>query len=222
MQYRAEATSVEGFVQQIACCYLRHGYWFYVTGRIPIHKNQQMVDAKLVAKYGIDVSESTRLRRKRAGYANLQYLRYDRFFVILATKGIHKFFDEEGERIRDIRRIPLVHGGYSISYRRGGRTRTGEPDTSWHAHVSIERDAYLELRAKLLEMACHRRVEDLAVAFYDIPFERYAPVRRQLLLLLRRVNEVRHRAGFSLVPADVLSLRRRVVKPYGPVMSRAP
>ena len=39
MQYRSEATSVEGFVQQIACCYLRHGYWFYVTGVVPERKD---------------------------------------------------------------------------------------------------------------------------------------------------------------------------------------
>ena len=214
MRYRAEATSVEGFVQQVACCYLRHGYWFYVTGLIPGHKDPRAVDAKLVAKYGIDVSESTRLRRKRAGYANLQYIRHGRFFVILATKGLHKFFDEEGERIRDIRRIPLVYAGYSISYRRGGRTRSGEPDTTWHAHVTIERDTYLGLRAKLLEMVMHRRVDELGLAFYDIPFERYAPVRRQLLLLLWRVNETRKQAGYSILPVDVLCLRRRIAKPY--------
>lgn len=214
MQYRAEATSVVGFVQQIACCYLRHGYWFYVTGRIPGHKDPRAVDAKLVAKYGIEVSESTRLRRKRAGFANLQYLRHGRFFVILATRGVHKFFDEEGERIRDIRRIPLVYGGYSISYRRGGRTRTGAPDASWHAHVSIERTAYLGLRAGLLDAGL-RRANDLAAAFYDIPYERYAPVRRQLLLLLRQVNGVRKRAGLSPVPVEVLGLRRRIVRPFG-------
>ena len=65
MQYRAVATSVEGFVQQIACCYLRHGYWFYVTGRIPAGKDPLAVDEKLIAKYGIAVSESTRARRKQ-------------------------------------------------------------------------------------------------------------------------------------------------------------
>ena len=38
MQYRAVTSSVEGFVQQIACCYLRHGYWFYVKGWVPSGK----------------------------------------------------------------------------------------------------------------------------------------------------------------------------------------
>jgi hypothetical protein len=214
MQYRVEATSVEGFVQQIACCYLRHGYWFYVTGIVPGNKEPRMVDEKLIRKYGIAVSESTRLRRKRAGHANLQLLRHGRFFVLMATKGCHQFFEAEAGNIRDIRVAPLRYCGYAISYRRGGRTRAGEPDPSWHAHVAIKREAYLDLRAKFLELAQDRRADALALAFYELPFERYAPVRRQLLLLLRRVNEVRKRAGLTPVSKDVLSLRRRVVRPF--------
>ena len=53
MQYRSEVVSVAGFVQQIACSYLRHGYWWYVTGRIPGGKDAGIVERKLVEKYGI-------------------------------------------------------------------------------------------------------------------------------------------------------------------------
>ena len=216
MQYRAEATRIEGFVQQIACCYLRHGYWFYVTGTIPSHKNPAAVDAKLVSKYGIAVSESTRARRKRAGIANLQYLRHDRFFVLMATKGRHPFFEEERERIRDISRPPPIrYGGYSIGYRRGGRTRAGEPDPRWHSHVEIEREVYLDLQATFLDLALRERAEQLALRFYELPFERYAPIRRQLLRLLGLVNRVRKQAGLSQIPHEVLCLRRRPVKPFG-------
>ncbi len=214
MAYRVEATSVEGFVQQIACCYLRHGYWFYVTGVIPPGKDPRTVDIKLLAKYGIAVSESTRLRRKREGTANLQLIRHERFFVILATKGLHPFFEHETARIRDIRKSPLRYAGYAISYRRGGRTRSGEPDPTWHSHVAIDREQYLDARAKFLELARHRRADDLARALYELPFERYAPVRRQLLLLVKGVNELRKVAGYSPLPSEVLGLRRRVVKPF--------
>ena len=188
MPYRALATSVEGFVQQIACCYLRHGYWWYVTGRIPAHKDPRRTDEKLIRKYGIDVSESTRSRRKRLGRANLQYIRHQNFFVLLATKGEHPFFQEEAAAIRDIRRIPLRFAGYSISYRRGGRTRRGEKDAKWHAHVEIERQRYLELRDHFRELATRRSAEHLALAFYDLPYEPYAPIRRQMLKLLQAVN----------------------------------
>lgn len=215
MAYRVEVLTVEGFVQQLACCYLRHGYWFYVTGVIPKGKAIDVVDQKLLAKYHIEVSESTRARRKRLGQANLQYLRHGRYFVIIATKGQHAFFQAEANSIRDIRHCPLQYCGYSISYRRGGRTRSGERDLKWHAHVEIERRRFLELKAWLLELAAHRSVDQLAIAFYKLPFEPYAPVRRQLLNLWRSVNRVRKRAGFQPVPIEVLPLRRRIVRPFG-------
>jgi hypothetical protein len=215
MQYRSEVVSVTGFVQQIACSFLRHGYWWYVTGRIPAGKDAKVIDRKLVEKYGIGVSEWTRTRRKQLGQANLQYLRHDRLFAILATKGQHRFFDEEAASIRDIRHVPLRYSGYSISYRRGGRTRQGAPDHRWHAHVEIERHVYLGIRAYLLELAVHRSVDKLATEFYELPFEPYAPIRRQLLNLLRAVNLARKQAGYRPVPVEVLPLRRRIVKPFG-------
>ena len=52
MEYRCEATSVAGFIQQVAVAYLARGYWFYVAGQIPAHKDLQTVDRKLIEKYG--------------------------------------------------------------------------------------------------------------------------------------------------------------------------
>jgi len=202
-------------VQQIACSYLRHGYWFYVSGCIPDWKEPTQVDAKLIHRYEIDVSESTRRRRKKLGKANLQYLRFDRRFVILATTGAHYFRENESGAIRDIRRVPIKFHGYSISYRPGGRTRSGEVDPRWHAHVEIERERYKEIRDSLLDLSVHRSAKALALAFYQLPFEPYAPIRRQMLNLLRAVNRKRKAAGFELLPNQVLPLRRRIVKPFG-------
>lgn len=214
MQYRAVTTSVEGFVQQIACCYLRHGYWFYVKGRMPAGKRPEAIDQKLIDKYGINVGESTRARRKKAGRSNLQYIRHESTFVILATKGEHRFFDEEANLIRDIRRTPIRYAGYSISYKPGGRKKNGGNDDKWHAHVEIDRQQYLDLRAWFSERALRDSPEKLALAFYELPIAPYAPVRRQLLLMLREVNRIRKVAGRRQLPADILPLRRRVVKPF--------
>lgn len=116
---------------------------------------------------------------------------------------------------RHIRHFRLKYGGYSISYRSGGRTRSGDRDAKWHAHVEIERGRYLELKSWLLDKATHRSVERLAMDFYQVPIETYAPVRRQMLNLLRALNRVRRQAGFQLVPVEVLPLRRRIVRPFG-------
>ena len=48
-----------------------------------------------------------------------------------------------------------------------------------------------------------------------------APVRRQLLTLLRLVNDARKRAGFAAVPTKVLSLRRRIVRPFADDRTKA-
>lgn len=214
VKYRAEATSIEGFVQQLASCYLRHGYWWYVAGVVPSWKDPESVDIKLIRKYGIDISESTRARRKRLGKANLQYLRFGHFFVILATQGEHEFREVEAGAVRDIRRVPIKIHGYSISYRPGGRTKSGEKDPRWHSHVEIERSRYKEIRDRFLELAVHRSPNDLALEFYKLPYEPYAPIRRQMLNLLRAVNRARKAAGYELLPKEVLPLRRRVVKPF--------
>lgn len=214
MAYRAVTTSVEGFVQQIACCYLRHGYWFYVKGRVPSGKSPESIDAKLIAKYGIDISESTRARRKKLGRANLQYIRHERTFVLMATKGEHRFFNEEANLIRDIRRVPIRYAGYSISYKPGGRKKDGSNDDKWHAHVEIDRGQYLDLRAWFSERALRDSADKLANAFYQLPIAPYAPVRRQMLMMLREVNRVRKTAGKTQLPVEILPLRRRVVQPY--------
>ena len=212
--YRAVTTSVEGFVQQIACCYLRHGYWFYVTGNIPSGKSRDSIDQKLIQKYGIDVSESTRARRKKIGQSNLQYIRHESKFVILATKGEHCFFTEEANLIRDIRRVPIRYAGYSISYKPGGRKKDGSNDDKWHAHVEIDRAQYLDLKAWFAERALRDSSEKISTAFKRLPIAPYAPVRRQMLLMLREVNEARKIAGRTQLSSEILPLRRKVVLPF--------
>ena len=49
--------------------------------------------------------------------------------------------------------------------------------------------------------------------FGMLRFEPYAPVRRQLLNLLRAVNRARKQAGFEPVPVECLRLKRRIYRP---------
>ena len=209
MTYRCVATSVAGFVQQLAVCYVARGYYFYVTGRIPERKDPARIDAKLIAQYNLAVSKWTRARRRRGGQASVQYLRYDRFFVIIATHGEHPFFRAEGGQIHDFRKRPLHFMGYAIGCRRarGGGT--------WHASVRIQREACAELKAHLARLAVHRSVEELGRELRAIPYEPYAPVRDQLRGLLRAANHRRHAAGLELIPREALRLRRGPVKPFG-------
>lgn len=214
MPYRCVATSPEGLVQQLAVSYLRHGYWYYVTGRIKPGKDPEAIDRKLIEKYGIDISQRERSRRKRRGLANLQYIRYQNWFVILATEGHHAFKQQERDQIRDVRRVPIKFEGYSISYRRCGQTPAGGGSPKWRSCVRIDNDTYRDLKAFFLDRACHRSVENLRADFARLPYARYAPVRRQLLLLLRIVNVARSRAAYEKLPVSAITLRRQIVLPF--------
>jgi len=199
---------VAGFIQQLAVQYVTHGYWWYVAGHVPEGRDATKTDRKLIEQYDVELSRWARSRRKRAGRANVQYLRHERFFVIVATAGEHEFYRRE-PNVRDIRKVPVKYAGYSVSYRRSTVTGKG------HASVRLAPAEYKLIRAHLLDKATHWSAERLSAEFYMLSFEPYAPVRRQLLNLLRAVNRERKVAGFELVPDSCLHLKRRVVKPFG-------
>jgi hypothetical protein len=203
MRYRCEATTVEGFVQQLAVSYLRHGYWFYVAGCVPAAKDPSEVDCKLIDRYGIDLTKHERAARKRKGLANLQYLRFGRFFLLLSTYGEHRFFAEEAA-IRDARRQPIAFAGYSISHRVG------------KSCVRIEPNEYRELKRRMLQVAGELPVGILEREFRRLPFEPYAPVRKQLLAIYRAVNGRRAETGLSRIAIGCVRMKRRIYRPFAP------
>ena len=202
MEYRCEATSVAGFVQQLAVSYVGRGYFFYVRGEIPEKKDPRVVDENITGKYGIAIGKKARALRKASGLANIQYLRFERSFLLLATHGKHPFFDNEGSLIRDAREQPIKFGGYAVSFRNG------------HPHVRIEQRQYLELKAFLADGAVHRKAEWIRATLSGLPFEPYAPVRSQLHCILREINRRRGLAGYEFIPASCVRVRRRIVRPF--------
>ena len=211
--YRCEATSIEGFIQQLAVSYVGQGYWFYVSGVVPDRKDPRAVDAKLMTRYGVDISKWARARRKVGGLANVHYIRHDRFWVLLATKGVHRFFRDE-PNFKDIRQKPLKFEGYSISYKHGA-------DGKWHPSIRLHPDRYRELKAYFVDLATHRSAERLGIEFQALRAVPYAPVRRQLLDILRAVNRIRKEAGFAPLPTSVLRLRKWVIRPFADSSERA-
>ncbi|MBX9581500.1 MAG: hypothetical protein K2X87_14465 [Gemmataceae bacterium] len=205
MHRPVEATTIAGFVQQLAVAYVARGYVFYVTGVIPPYKDPAAVDAKLCAKYGVGLSKWARARRKAAGAASHAYLRYRRFFVLLATHGESPFFEAERDLVRDVRKTPVRFSGYSISVRGG------------HAHVRIDQPVYLGLKAYLVGTAGKRSADQLAAEMREVlAFEPYAPVRSQCLGILRAVNRARTAAGLEELPRTCLRMYRRPVRPFEP------
>lgn len=203
--YQCVATSAIGFVQQLAVAYVTTGHWFFVSGWIPEGKCPELVDSKLIERYGIESRRWERARKKKAGVASLHYIRFERFFVLVSTHGRHRFFEEEGKSIKDARRTPIRGLGYAISCRGG------------HCHVRIDQAEYKRLKAFLEGVAVHRSKESLEVYVWGLPFEPYAPVRRQLLNLVRAVNRLRDVAGFERLDFKCVRTKRRIVKPFEPL-----
>ena len=199
-------TTRDAFVHYLVTSVICRGYWFYVTGRIPDGKDPTVIDQKLIAKYDAGISKSARWRRKKLGRANVRYVRWNRLFVLFATKGDHPFFQLE-TGIKDIRKVPLKVGGYSLSFR-----RDGHPDARRHrtyrVHVRIEQEEFNALLAKFdCDVLC-RSTDRLVDRLYRLPYLGYAPVRRQLCLLLRRVNTRRRLAGRPSIPKSCLFFHR--------------
>jgi hypothetical protein len=259
---------MEGLLQQVALSYLRHGYWWYVTGIIPERKDPDEVDHNILIKYDIRKDWRFIAHNKARGLANLQYIRHGRFYLLMATKGVHEFKEREAKRIRDARQCPILiprfppvsvetsrkktrkqapaFDGYAVSYRRGGYLRKspdekvayreamehwkrqtllgkrlprpprGTPDPKWHSCVEIERQTQLRLRAYFLDIAKRRRPENLAYEFTHTGFLPYQPVKRQLVRIVKDVNQTRSVAGCAeQIPYRVvLGLKREQILPF--------
>lgn len=197
--------SRDGFVHYLVTSLICRGYWFYVTGWIPDGKDATAIDRKLTDKYDCAISKSARWRRKKLGKANVRYVRCGRFFLLIATKGEHGFFEEEAN-IRDIRKAPIKFNGYSISFRRDGRPTANATTIQYRVHVRIEKERFKELTAEFEAIGIRMSADRLAARLYELPFHGYAPVRRQLCTLLRLINRRRRRAGLTQLPKDCLFL----------------
>jgi hypothetical protein len=80
--------------------------------------------------------------------------------------------------------------------------------------VRIQPNEYRMMKAFFEDMALRRTAGSLGSELQAISYEPYAPVRRQLLCVLRAVNRKRASAGFEPLPSSVLRLKRRINKPF--------
>ena len=172
--------------------YVGTGHFFYVTGCIPDKKPAASIDEKLLQRFEIAMPRWQRSRRKRSGIASVHYLRFESFFILLATHGHHRFYEEHTqEQIQDCRRIGIKFEGYSI--RHGYSTHTSK----WHTLVRLDSETYKNLTAYMLDHAKRRSKEYLEDLFRSVWFQPYRPVREQLLAILRKVNRERKQVGFE-------------------------
>ncbi len=196
------STSITGFIQQLAVSYVGNGYWFYVVGEVPKGKDAAAIDAKLVERYGVAISKWSRYRRKQNGMANVQYIRFGSVFALLATRGKHRFFEDEHVNIRDCRRVPIKVFGYAISHRRG------------HVCVRIEREEFKRMKAAIVEKSNRGWTGGTSPMELVLGrFEPYGPILRQG----RELDRLWHRRQRTVMP-HMKRYDRRIVKPFEPIV----
>jgi hypothetical protein len=200
-----EVRTVSEFIRHFAINVVSRGYLFYVAGVIPPGKDPAKVDFKITERYGIAISKWARWRQRQKGLAGIQYLRCRRHFVIAATHGTHRFFQDEGTQVRDIRRFPFRLGGYTVGFKEG--------DTRSYVSVKIEKERFDQLTEYLGSRAIAAPVEELVHEIQSFGFPLFGPVRRQLFVLVNTINNTRKTAGLEKIPWRVVVPQARPVGP---------
>ncbi len=236
--YRYIAANPDGFVRHLVTNIIRHGYRFYMTGEVKPGRDLEVFDDVMQQKFNYRMSRSERNRRKsavgpdgnRLGLANVHYLRFERFWILIATPGIHPFFDahtkksRNGEIItryfRDVHRDPIFFQGYSIRYAEGDylpRAKWKNPnrpehDTKRRVRVRIAESEYTTIKADFIERAKSAAwsPEALEAAVWNLPYLPFRPVREQLWKLVYWMNQARKRRGLPGMLNAKRCVRRKI------------
>jgi hypothetical protein len=207
MKARHVIASIDGMVA-ILVNLISKGYRYYFTGTIDDSAKRPLRDSRMQDYYEADVPKWTRERRRQRDEANFRYLRFDDWFIVLATEGAAtRFWQEDRHRVRDIRNIPIRFKGYSISYRQGGYQSVPSDERSRRNAMWAEYRACREQEGKRAvkppplprDMKWHARVQ--------LDAETYAGVKAYFL------NIATHRQA-DFIAREFLELQ---FQPYRPV-----
>lgn len=192
-------TSFEGFLQYVAVHLLPYGFRYYVLGEIPAKKDPLAVDVKLIGRYYCDVGRSMRHKLKKRGLTPVRYLRWERTFLLITTEGNHGVFLSE-KKVKDVRKQPIIVGGVSMRHVNG------------HSHVRLTRTRFMEMKAELEAIACHRSDWFWANYFWNFPYPQYSPIVKQAFWLLNAINRKRAAGGLETIHWQIIKLKRAPVR----------
>jgi hypothetical protein len=216
-QYPCVARNPEAFIGQVVKL-VSSGHYFYVRCVIKKKKDRakekdpREVDRHLLELYDIARPRWRRERRRLKGAAGIHYLRHERTFVLMVTKGRHdKFYEDHGRDARDIRVHALKVFGYSIRY------TFSKDKKRWSVFVRLDKETYRGLKHHMLTICTwesYRDKERMEREFERLRFDMYGPVFKQVLAVARAVNRERRRRGFRPIDYSCIPHWRRVQKVF--------
>jgi len=173
-------------IRRLTRYYLSQGYWYFVKCRIPERKSVEQVDIKLSTKYETTLSRWQRHRRKVKGLATVQYLRYERDFVLIATEGEHPLFFAD-RSVKDVRKHPMEIWYYWIRVR---STRRYE--------VIVAPWAYRVVKDKVIRLAHEGNVDAITAQLQSLRWINYPGVNRQKHKMIAEASKILSRRGKRL------------------------
>jgi hypothetical protein len=186
---QCETKTVGDFLYRVAMGGFRFGYVRYAVRDIPDGKDLAVIDRKLLDTYGVTRCRMKRLRDRRRGIASVQYVRCDRTFILMATKGDHTAFSKVCSF--DARISPLHFGGYSIGF-------SGDA-----VSVRVAQDEWQPVYARLIASAL-RDKQSVEQKFSSLSYCKFPGVLAQLRSAERMINQKRRIAGLETVKVKVL------------------
>ncbi len=189
MKERYVAERLGSFLGKIAYNYARYGYHWYAVREIPEGKDLGEVDRKILAAYGVTY-QLRRKRRRTEGWANVAYVRYRRWFVLMGTTGQHESFTRICRK--HLLEEPLYFGGYIVALY-GGEVMVLVSPRRWKRIRELAHRIALHNEAKVFHFF-HTWLHGKAAPFS------FPGVMKQKSTLLAEVNGKRRTAGLPLIP----------------------
>ena len=184
MKSKYVATSLGQFLRKIAIDYVRHGYYWYQLYTFKKDFSEQeleRIDTKIIKEYEITYHRTTRARRKKQGIANVAYVRWSNYYILLFTDGFH-YKKQEGVRLSDMREVPLQIFQYEVRVLQG------------KGQVRINPDYLKRKRRSLLKSSYKGRGEVLK-KLHRLGYLNYPEINRQKFYLLKAINKKRRKAN---------------------------
>lgn len=206
--------SENAMIQQVTYLIGRWGFRFYSMVTIPEGKEPSRVDAKLFERLNLGESQARADRGGEQVAAKVRYLRFNRWGILLATHGVHPFF--QAESYKDCRVHPIGLFGYSVGYYRHQKAGRGPV---WNATVNLAERQFFTLKSALVSIACE---PEIATTMRKLPVLPYAGVRTQLFKIRTAVNEAREAEGLEPLDYSALPpLKRKSLKVFVALHSNA-
>ena len=180
-----------------------------MTGVVPDRLTASELDARLIEKFGLDISRDRRSDQRATGNGSIHYLRHDRFWVLISTpaRNGNRFFTENtepktGEHLwHDVWARAIMFHGYAI------RVPAGK------LLIKVERHEFKRLKNELLELAKFVSGERLTgILCQRFHYEQYPGVQEQLYRLVECLNQRLKRSGLGRIEFSQLKRGRRALR----------